>query len=75
MKEGLRPDGSLPGCVKETTAAALHALFVWEIGNGIQYWSNAAERLYGFSPHAARGHARHDLLETRLPRRRRSRSN
>ena len=49
------------GCVKERTASALHAMFVSEIGNGIQCWSNAAERLYGFSPHAARGHARHEL--------------
>jgi len=43
------------------------AIIIWEMdGSGIVYWNSAAEQLYGYSRHEARGRVTHDLLCTRL---------
>jgi PAS domain S-box-containing protein len=43
------------------------AVIIWEMdGRGIQYWNPAAERLYGFSFHDAKGKVTHELLHTRV---------
>src|SRR5215813_5021482 len=40
------------------------AIFVWEIGGGIQYWNAAAQQLYGYSRSEALGQVSHRLLKT-----------
>src|SRR5262249_37526564 len=43
------------------------AIFTWEIGGGITYWSRGAEALYGYTPEEAIGRRSHDLLRTLSP--------
>jgi PAS domain S-box-containing protein len=43
------------------------AIFTWEIGSGIVYWSKGAERLYGYTTEEAIGRLSHELLRTRSP--------
>jgi PAS domain S-box-containing protein len=44
------------------------AIFVWEFPGGrIDYWSRAAEQLYGIPKQDALGKASHDLLQTAFP--------
>lgn len=43
------------------------AIIIWEMdGDGILYWNQAAEQLYGYSRHEARGKLTHRLLRTRI---------
>ncbi len=41
------------------------AIFTWRLGGAIAYWSQGAERLYGYTAEEAIGQISHDLLRTR----------
>jgi len=43
------------------------AIFMWELGGVIIYWSHGAERLYGYTSEEAVGRVSHDLLKTVHP--------
>jgi PAS domain S-box-containing protein len=43
---------------------AFDPIFTWELGGAINYWNEAATRLYGYSAQEALGRVSHDLLQT-----------
>jgi PAS domain S-box-containing protein len=43
------------------------AIFMWELGGAIIYWSHGAQRLYGYSSEEALGRVSYDLLKTKHP--------
>ncbi|HEX2494348.1 MAG TPA: PAS domain-containing protein [Steroidobacter sp.] len=43
------------------------AIIIWEMdGQGVVYWNNAAEQIYGYSPAEVLGQTTHALLKTQL---------
>ncbi|HEY1226831.1 MAG TPA: PAS domain-containing protein, partial [Ramlibacter sp.] len=46
---------------------ASDAIFVWNVGDGIERWNSGAERQYGFSREEALGSVSHELLQTEFP--------
>jgi PAS domain S-box-containing protein len=46
---------------------AMEPLLIWELHGAIEYWNQAAEKLYGFTSSEAIGRVSHELLRTRHP--------